>query len=154
MCKAAHYHLSKYRKNQACTSAVTRRQNSLVHAFVITKFENGNSLLLGITKTQITSLQRVQKTAARIVTRTRRREHMTPVLYSLHWPPFSYRVPYKILLFILKCLSEVAASYLTDLLRAYQPARQLNTLNASPPPHHLLTTSPPPHRAYNTLLHC
>ena len=107
------------------TSSVTRQQNSLVHAFVTTRPDNGNPLLLGITKTQISGLQRVQNMTARIVTRTRRREHVTPVLCSLHWLPVSYRIPYKILLLTFKSMNELFP--LTGLLKSFPPARQLRS---------------------------
>jgi hypothetical protein len=42
--------------------------------------------------TLMTRLQKVQNSSARLVTRTHKREHITPVLNSLHWLPVIYRV--------------------------------------------------------------
>ena len=43
-------------------------------------------------------LQLAQNAAARVVKRTPKREHMTPVLRDLHWLPIIKRVQFKILL--------------------------------------------------------
>ena len=125
LCKAAHYHLSNIGRIRHLLS--DRAAEQLVHAFVTARLDNGNSLLLGITKTQLARLQRVENLAARTVTRTRRHEHITPVLHSLHWLPVSYRIQYKVLLLTFKALNGQAPSYLTELLQPYQPIRQLRS---------------------------
>ena len=43
-----------------------------------------------------TRLQSVQNAADRLVTGTRRRDHITPVLRQLHWLPVRQRVAIKI----------------------------------------------------------
>ena len=49
--------------------------------------ESSNSGLWGMPKKQLLRLQRVQKTAARTVTETKRLDHITPILRDLHWLP-------------------------------------------------------------------
>ena len=49
-------------------------------------------------------LQLAQNAAARVVKRTPKREHMTPVLRDLYWLPIIKRVQFKILLFVFKAL--------------------------------------------------
>ena len=46
-----------------------------------------NSILYGLPKRLIQRLQHIQNTAARLVTRSNRDDHVTPVLKSLHWLP-------------------------------------------------------------------
>ena len=58
----------------------------------------------------------ISSAAARVVTRTRKYEHITPVLIGLHWLPISYRITFKILLLTYKALNNLAPSYLSDLL--------------------------------------
>ncbi|XP_041807510.1 uncharacterized protein LOC121616777 isoform X2 [Chelmon rostratus] len=53
----------------------------------------------------LSRLQRVQNAAARFLTNTSRRQHITPVLFSLHWLPVSFRIDFKILLFVFKALN-------------------------------------------------
>ena len=65
--------------------------------------------------------------AARVLTRTRGREHITPVLESLHWLPVCFRIDFKVLLLVFKCLNGLGPSYLSDLLLSYQPSRILRS---------------------------
>ena len=60
---------------------------SFVQAFIRCRLDYCNALLTRITDTQIKRLQPVQNTAARLVSGARRRNHITPVLGSLHWLP-------------------------------------------------------------------
>ena len=64
----------------------------------------------------VNPLNRLQKSqnaaAAPIVTRTNYREHVTPVLQSLHWLPISKRVEYKIPFLICLCVHETAPQYI------------------------------------------
>ena len=52
----------------------------LVHSLVISRLDYGNVLLYGLPQTQLSRLQRIQNKAARVITRTPRRDHITPVL--------------------------------------------------------------------------
>jgi hypothetical protein len=61
-------------------------------------------------------LQRVQNTAARLVTRKMKYEHITPTLVALHWIPFKFRCQYKLLLYAFKALHGLAPSYLGELI--------------------------------------
>ena len=61
------------------------------------------------------------------LTRTRGREHITPVLRSLHWLPVCFRTDFKVLLLVFKCLNGHGPSYLSDLLLPYQPSRVLRS---------------------------
>jgi len=59
-------------------------------------------------------LQSIQNAAARLVTGTRRRDHITPVLRDLHWLPVRRRVDYKLALLVYKSLHGLAPPYLAD----------------------------------------
>ena len=83
-----------------------------------------NSLLLGITKAQTNRMQRMQNSAARLVTRTPKRAHITPVLKDLHWLPAESRPKFKVFLFTYKAL---ATSYLSELVTEYRPTRSLRS---------------------------
>lgn len=100
---------------------------TLVHSLVTSRLDYGNALLYGISDSATRRLQKVQNTAARLVTRTRKREHITPVLHALHWLPVQYRSQYKILMLTYKTLNGAAPSYLTELVTPYQPARSLRS---------------------------
>uniref|UniRef100_A0A8C9XVY9 Uncharacterized protein n=1 Tax=Sander lucioperca TaxID=283035 RepID=A0A8C9XVY9_SANLU len=42
----------------------------------------------------IDRLQIVQNSAARLLTRSSRMSHITPILYSLHWLPINFRIKF------------------------------------------------------------
>ena len=49
------------------------------------------------------------------------REHISPVLSSLHWLPVKHRITYKTLTYVYKALHGLAPEYIVDLL--VQPVR-------------------------------
>ena len=65
--------------------------------------------------------------AARIITRTRKFVHMTPVLHELHWLPVEQHVNFKVLLLVYKALHGLTPGYIADLLHHYQPGRALRS---------------------------
>ena len=75
-----------------------------------------NAILYGVPKYLLAKLQKIQNQSARIITRTRRSEHITPVLKNLHWLPIHRRIQYKILLTSFKALHGLAPGYLADLI--------------------------------------
>ncbi|KAK2863752.1 hypothetical protein Q7C36_002906 [Tachysurus vachellii] len=73
-----------------------------------------NALLGGCPASLINRLQLVQNAAARVLTRTRKYDHITPILSSLHWLPVKFRIDYKLLLLTYKALNGLAPMYLTS----------------------------------------
>ena len=77
-------------------------------------------------KNWLKKLQSVMNTAARLVTRTRKFDHITPVLQDLLWLPIVSRSKFKILLLVYKCLYGLAPSYLSKRL-SLKPNRVLRS---------------------------
>ena len=100
---------------------------TLVTSLVLSKIDYCNSLLAGITKEAIYPIQKVQNNAARLIFRTRKREHITPLLVQLHWLPVRYRIEYKILIFCYKAIHGLAPAYLSNNLTIYEPTRTLRS---------------------------
>jgi len=63
-----------------------------------------NSLLFGLAKKLLSKLQSVQNAAARIINLSRKNEHLTPILVTLHWLPIESRINFKILMLTYKAL--------------------------------------------------
>ncbi len=82
----------------------------VIHAFIFSRLDYCNSLYYGVQYKSLDRLQLVQNSAARLLTGTRKNEHITPVLRELHWLPVSYRIDFKILLFVFKALHGTAPS--------------------------------------------
>ena len=64
---------------------------TLVHALVTSRLDYANALLHGLPQRALQRLQKAQNCAARLITRTRKYEHITPVLQRLHWLPVHLR---------------------------------------------------------------
>ncbi len=101
----------------------------VIHAFITSKLDYCNSLYIGISQTALSRLQLVQNAAARLLTRSHKRDHITPVLQSLHWLPVRFRVDFKILLIVYKSLNGMAPSYISDLLIEHNVNRSLRSSN-------------------------
>ena len=105
-------------------------QNSaekLVHAFVTSRLDSCNAILYGLPDRELSKLQRVQNAAARVVTLTRKHDHITPVLRNLHWLPVRQRIIFKLMLMAFKSLYGSAPSYISELITRYQPTRSLRS---------------------------
>lgn len=100
---------------------------TVIHAFVTTRLDYCNALYMGVSGSSIARLQLVQNAAARLLTGTRKSEHITPILASLHWLPVHFRIHFKILLFAFKAQNGLAPVYLSELLHPYTPTRSLRS---------------------------
>ena len=128
-CRAAYYHIrniSSIRK-----SLSDRVAASVIHSYVVSRLDYGNALLYGVAAGQLTKLQRVQNAAARVLTRTSKFSHITPILRELHWLPVRERVKYKIILLTWKSINGLAPQYLQDCISEYNPPRQLRSSGCS-----------------------
>ena len=127
ICKAPFFHLQSISRIRKYLS--TQMTEMLEHAFVSFRLDYCNSLLYGLPKESLKKLQHVRNVAARIVTHSRKCDHITPVLCQLHWLPIEERIVSKILLLTFKCLNGLAPPYLCDLITKYVPRRNLRSLN-------------------------
>ncbi len=126
-CKSAFYQLH-------CLSRIKRyltveALKTAVHALISSKLDYCNSLLAGLPKGEIKRLQHVMNSAARLITGTKKAEHITPVLIDLHWLPVEKRIEFKLLCLAYKALHGLAPRYLSDLLTPYVPVRALRSMD-------------------------
>jgi len=89
----------------------------LVHLFLRTDYHlitDTTFALITFHSSLFRRLQSVQNAAARLVTGTRRLDHITPVLRQLHWLLVRQRVDFKLALLVYKALHDTTAAYLVD----------------------------------------
>jgi len=70
---------------------------NLIHASITSRLDFCNSLYINIPHNQLYRLQKLQNSAARLLTGTPGRNHISPVLAKLHWLPIKKRILFKIL---------------------------------------------------------
>uniref|UniRef100_A0A669BHY4 Reverse transcriptase domain-containing protein n=1 Tax=Oreochromis niloticus TaxID=8128 RepID=A0A669BHY4_ORENI len=123
--KGSFYHLRILAKVKSylCRNDLER----VVHAFITSRLDYCNSLYAGLDRSCLHRLQLVQNAAARMLTGSKKRDHITPVLCSLHWLPVAFRIDFKILLLVFKVLNGTAPPYLAELLSIYCPRRSLRS---------------------------
>ena len=100
---------------------------TLVSAFILSRLDYCNSLLAGCPLNLLAKLQKVQNNAARLVLKSPKTSHISPLLKSLHWLPVEKRIKYKLSLLCYKALNGLAPPYLSKLLSTYTPSRQLRS---------------------------
>ena len=84
-------------------------------------------LCFTVYRNETSKLQRIQNVAEHILTFTRKRDHIRPILMSLHWLLVEARIVFKILNIVYKCLYGSAPSYHVELLETYNPVRELRS---------------------------
>ena len=90
ICKACFLH---FRNIAEIRDSLSQKDTEiLVHAFISSKLDKGTSLVYGLPQFLIARLQVVQNCNARLVTRSRKHDHITPTLKQLHWLPKYSRI--------------------------------------------------------------
>jgi len=67
----------------------------LIHAFMTSRLHYCDALLGGCPAGSINKLQLVQNAAASFLTRTRKWDHISQILSTLHWLPFTMAYIFK-----------------------------------------------------------
>ena len=125
ICQSVYFHI---RNVNSIRKILTQETASIIiHALITSRIDNGNSLLTGITDSLLRKLQLAQNAAARVLTKTKKFDHITPVLKDLHWLPVRSRIEFKLLILTWKSLHGIAPGYLSNLLIPYNPVRVLRS---------------------------
>ena len=93
-CRGAYYYL--FRNVKIRGSLTTAACKSLVHSLVTSRLDYGNTILYGTTDRLMHRLEIVQRSAARVVLRVKRRnrQNLTAALQHLHWLPMKWPIEY------------------------------------------------------------
>jgi hypothetical protein len=111
--KACYYQLRQIRL--ICSRLDSDLIKSVLQAFISSRLDYCNSLYIGLPAYRLSYLQRIQNSAAHVYSRTRKREHITPVLRDLHWLPVATRIRFKIGDFAHKAYCGQLPQYLSSL---------------------------------------
>ncbi len=126
--KTAFFHLKNISKLRPMLSMSNAEM--LIHAFMTSRLDYCNALLGGCSACLINKLQMVQNAAVRVLTRTRKYDHISTIMSTMHWLPIKHRIDFKILLITYKALNGLAPQYLSELLSHYSPPCPLLSQNS------------------------
>ena len=100
---------------------------TLVTSLVLSSLDYCNSLLSGVPQQLIDKLQKVQNCSARLIFKTSKCTHVSPLLAKLHWLQIAQKIDYKISSLCYDVVSDTALLYLSDLLCLYVPSCPLRS---------------------------
>ena len=92
-------------------------------AIVILHIGYANALFVGFPDVDIKKVQPVQNITAKPVLGKAKYDSCIQCLQTLHWLPVKFRIIFKILTMVHKCLNSTAPRYLMDFLTEYIPGR-------------------------------
>jgi hypothetical protein len=84
----------------------------LINALVFSKLYYCSTIWPNSSKKHIAKLQKVQNFAARIVTGTKKFDHITPSLKQLNRLPVNYMLRFRDTVMVYKCINGMVPSYL------------------------------------------
>ncbi len=86
----------------------------IINGLVFSKLYYCSSVWSNTTDSNIKKFQRVQNFAARIVTNTRKYDHITPALKSLKWTPVKTNLYFRDAVMAFKCMMGMVPEYLSN----------------------------------------
>lgn len=107
-------------------SFLTKKEKTiLVCSLVLSKLDYCNSLYSGIDSSLLAKLQYAQNSAARLIYRRRKYDHVSDILKDLHWLPVKVRIQYKVLLLVHKALYNLSPDEINSLI-TFESTRTFN----------------------------
>jgi len=126
--KSMYYHIRRISKIRNHLDNDTAA--STTNALITSRLDNNNGLLAGTSKGNIRRLQLAQNASARLLTRTKKYDHIEPILKQLHWLPVEKRIKFKQLVQVYKALNDNQyPQYMKELFQKYTPSRSLRSSN-------------------------
>ena len=124
-CRSVYMHIRKVNSiRRYLTKDATKL---LINSTVLSRLDYCNSSYVGLPQTSTHKLQLAENAAARVISRTPRHQHITPILKELNWLPVTKRCQLKILVLTFKVLHGQAPTYICEKFQWYTPARPLRS---------------------------
>ena len=101
-------------KLEELRTALTKIHCLMVSSLVMSKFFYCSSVWSNTSSKNVKKLQAVQNFACRIVSNTRKFDHITPAMEELEWLPIKDLLPYCDMIMTYKCIHGMAPHYLTS----------------------------------------
>ena len=127
--KACYYYLNWIKKIRKYLSKDVTK--SIVHALVVPRIDYCNSIYVNLPQCATDRLQRIMRSAARLIARPERNASVTEICRQLHWLPIPQRAEFKVLTLVYKAMHGEAPTYISDMLLQYQPKRSLRSTNSN-----------------------
>ena len=132
---SSYFHL--WRLRAICRSVFLSTVTSTVHAFVCSRIDYCNSLLIGLSKVRVCPIQSVLNAAARLIAHLPKWSNILLFMVNqLHWLHHSDRIQFKGLTLVVKSKLGLAPKYLRDLIRpplsesSHRPLRSVDQSGA------------------------
>ena len=94
---------------------------TLIHSVITSKLDQCNSLLFGMSGSNLNKLQHIQNFALRTVLNFHPRSHISQHFHEQHWLTVEQRIHFKLLTITFKCIHCLAPSILADKVRITSP---------------------------------
>lgn len=107
----------------------SRTLENVITSLVFSKLYFCSTVWANTSKTNVQKLQKIQNFAARIVTGTRKYDHITPVLNDLRWLSVSAMLAFYDAILTFKCLKGIAPKYLSSRFKTRAHVHGKNTRN-------------------------
>ena len=108
--------------------AVTVEDANMIACSVVgARLDYANAVLYGVSKKNISRLQRIQNALARCVVDSKLHLNSNASLQHLHWLPVDYRIKFKIAKFAFLASTSATSSYLNSSVARYSPSRSLRS---------------------------
>ena len=88
----------------------------LVSAFVLSRLDYCNAILIGLPASTLAPFQRVMHAAVRLICDLKPHDHISASMRALHWLPLKQRIDFKVCLLVHQTINGKAPSYLQDLI--------------------------------------
>jgi len=131
VCKSAHYDIRTMRHIRPAISEDMAK--SVACALIGSRLDYANSVMYGMSSSNIACLQRAQNASAQVVVwdSRRRSTNLFGLLKQLHWLQIESRIKFKIACITYKSVSTAQPAYLHSVLKRYAPSRRLRSSDCS-----------------------
>ena len=121
LCRSINFHLRNLCRIRRFIDSTTCAHAA--RSLILSRLDYGNSLLGGLSKSDLLRLQRLQNRAACLIFLADKHASATPFIRELHWLPVQQRIDFNILVHVYNCLHETSPRYLQDLVCLHIPGR-------------------------------